>query len=62
MIAETDLPDSSDASSRETYSLRRSDYTLLAFQMRDAFVSRRAGDAIWATVHLDRDLSIVPAR
>ena len=62
IIAESDLPDSSDASSHETYSLRRGDYKLLAFQTRDAFVSRRANDGVWTTVHLDRDLSIVPER
>jgi hypothetical protein len=62
VIAEADLPDSSDASNRETYRLRRGNYTLLAFQTRDAFVSRRAGDGVWVNVHLDRNLSIVPAR
>jgi hypothetical protein len=62
VIAEADLPDSSDASSHETYSLRRGDYKLLAYQTHAAFVSRRANDGVWATVHLDRDLSIVPER
>jgi hypothetical protein len=62
VIAEADLPDSSDASNRETYRLRRGEYTLLAFQTRAAFISRRAGDGVWTNVHLDRDLSIVPAR